>query len=54
MRRIRRLATALLILASFAIGWSAPVVSVTSTASTASHLASVHRYPDCAGGGVPC
>ncbi len=51
MRRIRRLATALLILATFAIGWSAPVVS---TASAASHLASVHRYPECSGGGVPC
>ena len=56
MRRIRRLPAASLILATFAIGWSAPVVaSGASAASATSHqVARFHPFPACVGGALPC
>jgi hypothetical protein len=43
MRHIRRLAAALMVLATFDIGWSAPAVSATSATSVTSAAAATRR-----------
>jgi hypothetical protein len=54
MRRIYGRALALLIVASFALGWGAQVASPASVASAAPRVAMVHPFGECPGASVPC